>query len=126
MSKLTPGDGKLLPDRLVAKRYDVHVRTLARWETTPGLEFPPPIYILRRRYREIEKLDQWDRDNVRRIADAHSPHRDCAQALPRAGAGRFTKSRDIEVCWNDLLLRGANPEAQKLEVDVKDFEGGQV
>ena len=57
MSKPT-GEGKLIPDRLVALRYDVHVRTLARWDATPGLGFPAPIYIRRRRYREIEKLDR--------------------------------------------------------------------
>lgn len=96
MSKPT-GEGKLIPDRLVALRYDVHVRTLARWEATPGLGFPAPIYIRRRRYREIEKLDAWDRANARKAADPHNPHRDCAQALPRARAGRFTKPRDIEV-----------------------------
>ena len=54
-------EGKLLPDRLVAQRYDVHVRTLSRWEAIPGLGFPPPVYIRRRRYREIEKLDSGTR-----------------------------------------------------------------
>jgi hypothetical protein len=96
MSKPT-GEGKLIPDRLVALRYDVHVRTLARWERTPDLGFPPPVYIRRRRYREIEKLDQWDKDNAHRVADSHNPHRACAQALPRAQRGRFHKPREIEV-----------------------------
>ena len=95
MSKPATGEGKLLPDRLVAKRYDVHVRTLARWEANRATGFPPPAYILRRRYREIEKLDQWDKDNARKAADPYNPHR-VAQALPRARAGRFTKPRDIE------------------------------
>ena len=95
MSK--PGEGKLIPDRLVALRYDVHVRTLARWEAMPGLGFPPPVYIRRRRYREIEKLDAWDSANARKVADPHNPHRAVAQVLPRARAGRFTKLRDIEV-----------------------------
>ena len=90
MSKPT-GEGKLIPDRLVALRYDVHVRTLARWEATPGLGFPAPIYIRRRRYREIEKLDAWDRANARKAADPHNPP--VTQALPRVERGRFTKPR---------------------------------
>ena len=93
-SKRKPG---LLPDRLVAQHYEVSVRTLERWDKIPNFGFPPPIYIRRRRYREIAKLDAWDRANARKAADPHNPHRDCAQALPRARAGRFTKPRDIEV-----------------------------
>ena len=91
------GEGKpgLLPDRLVAQRYDVVVRTLERWDTVPGLGFPPPVYIRRRRYRSVEALDQWDRANTRRVADPYNPHRAVAQALPRARAGRFTKPVEI-------------------------------
>jgi hypothetical protein len=81
----------LLPDRLVAQRYKVHVRTLARWDENPDLNLPPPTYILRRRYRSVEALDKWDRANARKVADPHNPHRDCAQALPRAQRGRFVK-----------------------------------
>ena len=97
--ELTPPKRKagLLPDRLVAARYDVSVRTLERWDEEPELGFPPPVYIRRRRYREIEKLDAWDRANARKAADPFSPQRAVAQALPRARAGRFTKPRDIEV-----------------------------
>ena len=96
MSKLT-GEGKLIPDRLVALRYDVHVRTLARWEATPGLGFPAPIYIRRRRYREIDKLDRWDKTNARKVANPHNPSRAVAQqAALRAKRGRFAKPDDIE------------------------------
>jgi len=86
----------LIADRLVAERYDVTARTLERWDATPGLGFPPPVYIRRRRYREIAKLDAWDRANARKVADPHNPRRTVAQAPPRAGAGRFTKSRSVE------------------------------
>ena len=86
--KRKPG---LLPDRLVAERYDVHVRTLGRWDKDPGLGFPKPVYIPGRRYRSGEELDQFDRDCARRVANP-SPHRRAvAQALPRARAGRFNK-----------------------------------
>ena len=87
------GEGKpsLLPDRLVAVRYDVVVRTLERWDTIPDLGFPRPVYIRRRRFREVEKLDAWDRANARKIADPLSTGRTVAQALPRVSRGRFTK-----------------------------------
>jgi hypothetical protein len=86
----------LLPDRLVAERYDCTVRTLERWDEKPELEFPPPIYIRRRRFREISKLEAWERANTRKVADSHNPRRAVAQALPRARAGRFTKPRSVE------------------------------
>jgi hypothetical protein len=86
----------LLADRLVAERYDVTVRTLERWDQKPELGFPPPVYIRRRRFRVIEKLDGWDRANARKVVGSHNPRRALAQALPRARAGRFTKPRNVE------------------------------
>ena len=62
-SESKPG---LLPDRLVAEqRYHVVVRTLERWDRTPGLGFPPPIRINGRRYRSVTELDAWDLANAR-------------------------------------------------------------
>jgi hypothetical protein len=86
----------LLADRLVAERYDVTVRTLERWDGKPDLGFPPPVYIRRRRFRVIEKLDEWDRANARKMVDAHNPRRALAQALPRAQRGRFSNPRNVE------------------------------
>jgi hypothetical protein len=86
----------LLADRLVAERYDVTVRTLERWDQKTELGFPPPVYIRRRRFRVIEKLDEWDRANARKAVDAHNPRRAAAQALPRAQRGRFSKPRNVE------------------------------
>jgi hypothetical protein len=74
----------LIPDREVAKRYHVVVRTLERWDLQPDLGFPLPVRINRRRYRELAALEAWDRRAV-------------AQALPRARAGRFSKPRNVEV-----------------------------
>jgi hypothetical protein len=93
MSKSKPsGEGPgLLPDRLVAERYDCTVRTLERWDEKPELEFPPPVYVRRRKFRELAKLEAWERANTRKVADS-SPHRAVAQALPRAKRGRFAKS----------------------------------
>jgi hypothetical protein len=77
----------LIADRRVAERYDVSVRTLARWDETPGLGFPPPVYIRDRRYRELVKLDEWDRANARKAA---------AQTKPRGVAGRFKTAGTTE------------------------------
>src|SRR5262245_3711500 len=59
----------LIPERLVAEqRYRVSTRTLRRWDITPGLNFPAPIYIKKRRYRRVDQLDAWDKQNSKRAA----------------------------------------------------------
>jgi hypothetical protein len=59
----------LIPDSVVAKeRYRVHPHTLRRWDDKPELGFPPPVYVNGRRYREVKKLDAWDRKNSREAA----------------------------------------------------------
>jgi hypothetical protein len=64
-----PGKRVLIPDRVVAEqRYHVHPHTLRRWDKNPALDFPPPVYVNGRRYREAEKLDAWDRKNSREAA----------------------------------------------------------
>jgi hypothetical protein len=73
----------LIADSRVAARYDVSTRTLARWDEIPDLEFPPPVYIRDRRYREPAKLEKWDRANARKAA---------AQTKPRGVAGRTAKT----------------------------------
>jgi hypothetical protein len=57
----------LMTDLRVAQRYDVVVRTLERWDLQPDLKFPRPVWINGRRFREVAKLDAWDR----RIAKAN-------------------------------------------------------
>jgi hypothetical protein len=84
----------LLADRLVAERYDVTVRTLERWDEKTELGFPKPVFIRRRRFRIIDKLDEWDRANAGKVS--HNPRRALAQALPRAQRGRFTKPHTPE------------------------------
>jgi hypothetical protein len=60
---------KLIPDRIVAReRYHVHPHTLRRWDKNPALNFPPPIYVNNRRYRDAAALDAWDRRNSREAA----------------------------------------------------------
>ena len=58
----------LIPDRRAAERYGVHIRTLVRWDKTPGLNFPRPVYLRGRRYRVAAALEQWDLENSRKAA----------------------------------------------------------
>lgn len=50
-----------MPDRRVAQRYGVHITTLYRWDLNPQLDFPKPIRINNRKYRDVEQLNAWDR-----------------------------------------------------------------
>jgi hypothetical protein len=81
------GKPVLIADRRAAERYGVSVRTLARWDETPGLDFPPPVYIRDRRYRELARLEVWDRAMARKAA---------AQTRPRGVAGRFKTAEATE------------------------------
>jgi hypothetical protein len=62
MTKSNPTDPSgLLPDSLVAARYRVDPRTIARWDLRPELDFPRPVRINTRKYRSIEALELWER-----------------------------------------------------------------
>jgi hypothetical protein len=58
----------LIAERRVAERYGVNWRTLWRWDERPELGFPPVIKIGTRRFRELAKLEAWDRRNARKAA----------------------------------------------------------
>ena len=47
---MDPNEEVLLPARKTQQRYDVADRTLDRWLSDPGLNFPRPVVINRRRY----------------------------------------------------------------------------
>jgi predicted DNA-binding transcriptional regulator AlpA len=51
---------KLLPDPKVCERYDVTPMTLWRWDRDPDLNFPKPIRIRTRKYRDARELDAFD------------------------------------------------------------------
>jgi hypothetical protein len=59
---------RMLPDSKVAARYGVVTRTLRRWDDNPDLNFPPPLNINGRNYRDENKLDAWDREQAARSA----------------------------------------------------------
>jgi hypothetical protein len=65
----------LLPEREAAARYGKTTRTIARWDATPGLNFPPPIFIRGRRYRDRSALDLWDLANSKAAAARARPRR---------------------------------------------------
>jgi hypothetical protein len=50
----------LLPERLVAERYGICIRTLRRWSEDPDLGFPAVIKIRGRRFRNLAELEAWD------------------------------------------------------------------
>jgi hypothetical protein len=57
------------PRGAVAERYRKNVRTLRRWDETPGLGFPPPIYIRKRRYRDAAAIEAWEKLQAARAAE---------------------------------------------------------
>jgi hypothetical protein len=63
----------MLPEREAAARYGKTTRTLARWDETAGLNFPPVILIRGRRYRDRAALDRWDLENSRKAAERARP-----------------------------------------------------
>ena len=56
--------GDFLPDPQVAQRYNVHLRTIIRWDKQPALGFPKPIRINGRKYRRVEQLENWERQRA--------------------------------------------------------------
>jgi hypothetical protein len=56
--------GDLLPDRLVAERYKVTLRTIFRWDRRPDLRFPPAIRINNRNYRFLDQLEAWEQQRL--------------------------------------------------------------
>ena len=52
---------RLVPDAEVCARYGVHISTLYNWDRSPGLNFPKPIRINNRKFRDEAELDQFDR-----------------------------------------------------------------
>jgi hypothetical protein len=63
----TTDDG-YAPDTAVARYFGVHIKSIARWDKRPGLDFPKPIVINGRNFRKWSEI----RDFVRRAAVAHA------------------------------------------------------
>jgi predicted DNA-binding transcriptional regulator AlpA len=56
---------KLLPDHKVCDRYGVSPMTLWRWDHDAKLNFPQPIRIRGRKYRDQHELDAFDAAQAR-------------------------------------------------------------
>lgn len=52
---------RYLPDPKVCQRYSVTPMTLWRWDNDPAVNFPKPIRINRRKYRDESELEAWER-----------------------------------------------------------------
>jgi len=59
-TECTMSGKKLLPDPKVCERYDVTPMTIWRWDRDPDLNFPKPIRIRNRKYRDERELDDFD------------------------------------------------------------------
>jgi predicted DNA-binding transcriptional regulator AlpA len=55
---------KLIPDPQVAKDVGRTLRTLARWDKDPELNFPKPVVIRGRKYRRADELAAWSREQA--------------------------------------------------------------
>jgi predicted DNA-binding transcriptional regulator AlpA len=51
---------KLIPDAQVCARYGITTMTLWRWDHDANLNFPRPVYIRKRKYRNLDELDAFD------------------------------------------------------------------
>lgn len=51
---------RLIPDPKVGERYGVTTETLDAWEKDPKVKFPAAIRIRYRKYRDEQKLDEFD------------------------------------------------------------------
>ena len=61
-------DRRLIPDPKVCERYGVTPMSLWRWDHKPELNFPKPIVINRRKYRDEAELEAWERARVKVVA----------------------------------------------------------
>ena len=80
----------LLPERHVAERVGVSVRTLHRWDVE-GVGLPPVIYLRGRRYRSAAGVEKFERDSIRKVSGPRPQRQAQTQAMPRDDAGRLSK-----------------------------------
>jgi predicted DNA-binding transcriptional regulator AlpA len=64
------GDNRLLPARLVRRRYSVSSMSIHRWLKDPNLAFPRPILIGRFRYWHLAELIAWEATQPRTKSEA--------------------------------------------------------
>jgi hypothetical protein len=84
----------LLKEGKVAKRYDVDKRTLARWDKKPELGFPGVVYVNGQRYRDEDKLDEFDAARVR--ASMLERHNERRLAHAKSASEAASKARQLK------------------------------
>lgn len=58
---MTQSERRYLPDPKVCERYGITSMTLWRWDHDPHLNFPKPIRVKLRKYRDEAELKAWER-----------------------------------------------------------------
>ncbi len=53
-----------LPRPLVAQRYNITDRSIARWELDPELAFPKPMIVNGRKFFALDELETWERSRA--------------------------------------------------------------
>jgi hypothetical protein len=61
---------RLSPTRRTATMFGVSTRTIERWRRDPDLGFPAPISINGRNYDDLDALERFQADLVKRVAAA--------------------------------------------------------
>ena len=59
---------RYLPDPEVCQRYGVSDMTITRWTRDPDLNFPQPLVIRNRKYRDLDELEAFEE---RQAKDPH-------------------------------------------------------
>ena len=49
-----------VPAKVVLTRYSIGDQTLRRWLADPGIGFPRPLVVRRRRYFRVEDIEAWE------------------------------------------------------------------
>jgi predicted DNA-binding transcriptional regulator AlpA len=50
---------ELIPDPQLAKKLGKSLRTLARWDEKPEMDFPQPVVINKRKHRRVREIEAW-------------------------------------------------------------------
>jgi hypothetical protein len=60
--------GRKVGINVLTARYSVVSRTIDRWLADAGLGFPQPLTINKRRYWDLDEIEQWERARAGRCA----------------------------------------------------------
>lgn len=55
----------LVPDKAVREEFGISAMTLWRWSHDPELNFPPPVYVRKRKFRSRKLLDAFKQRMMR-------------------------------------------------------------